>query len=112
MAEIESMLSLVPSDTKPPAIVRTVATRDEGTRALVDAVVAFHACARETGALDRKRRMTLGRQLEDAVTRRLVQRAMAALGPGEKEALVDRLVRRELDPWSAAEELVGRAVRA
>ena len=112
VAEIESTLSLVPSDTKPPAIVRTVATRDEGTRALVDAVVAFHACARETGALDRKRRMTLARQLEDAVTRRLVQRAMAALGPGEKEALVDRLVRRELDPWSAAEELVGRAVRA
>ena len=79
VAEIESMLSLVPSDASPPAIVRTVATRDEGTRALVDAVLAFHARARDTGALARKRRMTLGRQLEDAVTRRLVQRAFGAL---------------------------------
>jgi len=112
VAEIESMLSLVPSDAPPPAIVRTVATRDEGTRALADAVAAFHARATGSGAIDRKRRMTLGRQLEDAVTRRLVQRAFGALRPGEREALVERLVRRELDPWSAAEELVGRTARA
>ena len=112
VAEIESMLSLVPSDTQPPAIVRTVATRDEGTRALVDAVLAFHARARDSGALDRKRRVALGRQLEDAVHRRLVQRAFGALGPGERDLLVERLVRRELDPWSAAEELVGRTARA
>ena len=108
VAEIESMLSLVPSDAVPPAIVRTVATRDEGTRALVDAVLAFHERARDSGALARKRRMTLGRQLQDAVTRRLAERAFAALGPGEKDALVERLVRRELDPWSAADEARGK----
>jgi hypothetical protein len=56
--------------------------------------------------------MTLARQLEDAVTRRLVQRAFGALLPGERDALVERLVRRELDPWSAADELVGRTARA
>ena len=43
------MLSLVPADTEPPAIVRTVATRDEGTRALAEAVLAFHARARDSG---------------------------------------------------------------
>ena len=112
VAEIESMQSLVPSDTQPPAIVRTVATRDEGTRALAEAVLAFPAGARDSGALDRKRRIALGRQLEDAVHRRLVQRAFGALAAGEREALVERLVRRELDPWSAAEELVERAARA
>ena len=112
VAEIESMQSLVPSAAAPPAIVRTVATRDEGTRALVDAVLAFHARAKDSGTLDRKRRTALGRQLEDAVQRRLVQRAFGVLGPGERELLVERLVRRELDPWSAAEELVGRTARA
>ena len=112
VAEIESMLSLVPSDAVPPAIVRTVATRDLGTRALVDAVLAFHERARDSGALARKRRMTLGRQLRDAVTRRLAERAFGALRPGELDALVERLVRRELDPWNAAEQVVGRAARA
>jgi LAO/AO transport system kinase len=45
VAEIESMLSLVPGEGAAAAIVRTVATRDEGTRALADAIAAFHARA-------------------------------------------------------------------
>ncbi len=65
VAEIESMLSLVPGERPPPAIVETVATRDEGTRALADAVQAFHARAGDTGALARKRRLQLRRQLEE-----------------------------------------------
>jgi LAO/AO transport system kinase len=112
VAEIESMLSLVPTGTVPPAIVRTVATRDEGTRALADAVFAFHARAHGSGAIERKRRIQLGRQLEDAVRQRLLERAFGGLRPGERDAMVDRLVRRELDPWSAADELVGRTARA
>jgi LAO/AO transport system kinase len=112
VAEIESMLSLVPTGTVPPAIVRTVATRDEGTRALADAVFAFHARAHDSGAIERKRRIQLGRQLEDAVRQRLLERAFGGLRPGERDAMVERLVRRELDPWSAADELVGRTARA
>jgi LAO/AO transport system kinase len=108
VAEIESMLSLVPDGNEPPAIVRTVATRDEGTRALADAVLAFHARAFEAGTLARKRRLQAAGRLEDAVRARLMQRAFAGLGPGERDALVERVARRELDPWSAADELVGR----
>jgi len=112
VAEIESMLSLVPSGTPPPAIVRTVATRDAGTRALADAVFAFHARARDSGTLARKRRSQLGRQLEAAVRQRLMQRAFSGLRPGEKDAVIERLVRRELDPFTAADELLGRLARA
>jgi LAO/AO transport system kinase len=109
VAEIESMLSLAPGVGPPPAIVRTVATRDEGTRGLADAVLAFHARAKATGALAEKRKAALARQLEDALKRRLLQRAFA---PGEREAIVERLARRELDPWSAADRLVEKAAHA
>jgi LAO/AO transport system kinase len=112
VAEIESMLSLVPGEGPPPAIVRTVATRDEGTRALADAIFAFHARARDTGALADRRRTQLRRQLDDAVRRRLVERLVSTLQPGETEALVDRIARRELDPFTAAEELTSRVARA
>jgi LAO/AO transport system kinase len=112
VAEIESMLSLAPGTEPAPAIVRTVATRDEGTRALAEAALAFHARARATGALAEKRRQALARQLEDALRRRLLQRAYAALAPGEREAMVESLVRREIDPWSAAERLLERAAPA
>ena len=112
VAEIESMLSLVPAAGPPPAIVRTVATRDEGTRALADAVHAFHARARDSGALAAKRRGQLRRQLDDAVRRRLMERLASGLRSGEAEALVERLVRRELDPFTAAEELTSRMAGA
>jgi len=112
VAEIESMLSLVPGDGEPPAIVRTVATRDEGTRALADAIAAFQARARDTGALAAKRRSQLRRQLDDAVRRRLLERLVSTLRPGETDALVERIARRELDPFTAAEELISRVAPA
>jgi LAO/AO transport system kinase len=112
VAEIESMLSLAPDASQRPAIVRTVATQDLGTSELAQATLAFHARARASGALAGKRRAALARQLDDALKRRLLQRAYAALAPGEREALVESLVRRELDPWSAAERLAGRATHA
>jgi LAO/AO transport system kinase len=112
VAEIESMLSLLPSDEEPPAIVRTVATRDEGTSALAQAVAAFHERARGSGALARKRRAALERRLEDALARLLLRRALETLSPGEREAALDSLVRRETDPWSAAERLAGRVTHA
>jgi len=34
------------------------------------------------------------------------------LGSGELQAMVDRIAARELDPYSAAEVLVNRTVRA
>jgi LAO/AO transport system kinase len=112
VAEIESMLSLVPGEGPPTAIVRTVATRDEGTRALADAIAAFHARARDTGALAAKRRGQLRRQLDDAVRRRLMDRLVSTLQPGETDALVDRIARREIDPFTAAEELSSRMAGA
>jgi LAO/AO transport system kinase len=112
VAEIESMLSLVPEEREPPAIVRTVATRDEGTRELLDAVRAFHARAVGTGSLARKRRGQAGRRLDEAVRQRLLERALAGLAPGERDALVERLAKREIDPWSAADALVARVAHA
>jgi LAO/AO transport system kinase len=112
VAEIESMLSLVPEEREPPTIVRTVATRDEGTRELLDAVRAFHARAVGTGSLARKRRGQAGRRLDEAVRQRLLERALAGLAPGERDALVERLAKREIDPWSAADALVARVAHA
>jgi LAO/AO transport system kinase len=108
VAEIESMLALADGSEPRPAIVRTVATRDEGTRELLAAVVAFHEQAKRSGALAARRRQRLGRQLDDAVRRRLMERLARSLRPGETDALVERLVSRELDPFSAAEELTSR----
>jgi LAO/AO transport system kinase len=109
VAEIESMLSLAGEDGPRPAVVRTVATRGEGTGALLDEVLAFHARAEASGALGRKRREQLRRQLEHAVRERVMGHVFArVVPPGELDATVERLVAREEDPFSAAERIAGR----
>jgi LAO/AO transport system kinase len=107
-AEIRAMLSLAPRpDT--PAIVRTVAIRDQGTTALLDAVFEVRSRAAANGGLALKRRLRLRRQLEEAVRQRLMTRVRRrVLPPEDEERLLERLVRRELDPASAADDVVAR----
>jgi LAO/AO transport system kinase len=109
VAEIESMLSLAGEDGARPAVVRTVATRGEGTGALLDEVLAFHARADASGALGRKRRAQMRRQLEQAVRERVMGHVFArVVPPGELDATVERLLAREEDPFSAAERIAKR----
>jgi LAO/AO transport system kinase len=109
VAEIESMLSLAAGDGEPPAIVRTVATRDEGTAALLDEVLAFHRRGQASGALAGKRRARLRRQLEDAVRHRVMGHVFRrVVPPSDLEATVERLVARAVDPFTAADEIASR----
>ena len=109
VAEIESMLSLAPAGAERPAIVRTVATRDEGTAALLEAVRDFQGRAAASGALERKRRAQLRRQLEEAVRHRLMGQVFRTVVPPDAlEATVERMAGRAVDPETAAEEIVKR----
>jgi LAO/AO transport system kinase len=109
VAEIESMLSLAAADGPPPAIVKTVATRDEGTEALLEAVETFRRHASESGALEAKRRARLRRQLEDAVRQRVMGHVFRrVLAPEELERTVERLAARAVDPFTAADLIVER----
>jgi LAO/AO transport system kinase len=109
VAEIESMLSLAEPGSPRPEIVRTVATRDEGAAALLDAVEAYRARASESGALEARRRARLRRQLEGAVRERVMGHVFQrVVPPAELEATVARLAERSVDPFTAADGIVER----
>ena len=109
VAEVESMLSLAPPGAPVPAIVRTVATRDEGTAELLDAVEAYRTRASEAGLIESRRRARLRRQLEDAVRKRVMGHVFErVVPPAELEATVERMADRSLDPFSAADGIVER----
>jgi len=109
VAEIESMLSLAAAGAERPAIVKTVATRDEGTGALLGAVRDFERRAAASGALARTRRAGLRRQLEEAVRHRVMSQVFrTVVPPAELEATVERMASRVVDPFAAAEEIVRR----
>ena len=109
VAEIRAMLSLAAHEERLPAIVKTVATADEGIDDLLVAVEEFRARAESSGLLEQKRRALLARQLEDILHDRLMRRMRArVLTPDETARIVDRMAARELDPFSAADEVLGR----
>jgi LAO/AO transport system kinase len=108
VAEIQSLLGMGHGE-QVPEIVKTVATADQGTADLARAVEAFRAKAVATGLLERNRRAQLKRQFEEAVRARVMTHVFSTVVPAaESEAILERLHRRELDPFTAAEAVARR----
>jgi LAO/AO transport system kinase len=109
VAEIESMLSLATHEGHRPRIVTTVAATDEGVDRLLEAVEEFRAQAQASGLLARKRRARLRRLLEETLQERLRRLVSERALPAEEmESMVDRLEAGEIDPFAAAEKVLGR----
>ena len=104
VTEIEGMLSLRDHGTKEwrPPVVRTSAATGDGIDDVVAAVRRF--ADREPVADDRARRRARAR-LESILFGRLVERIAAERGLDDT---VDAIVAREVDPYTAARDLVRR----
>lgn len=109
VAAIEGMLALhdFGADAWRPPVLRTVATSGEGIEALVEAIGRFRA--RGDVARDRRRAESARARILDLVTRRVAARLTAQ--PDDVEALRARVLavsQRKLDPYAAADQLLGR----
>jgi LAO/AO transport system kinase len=99
-------LSDLPHDTWRPPIVTTVASAGEGVADLWDAVLAHRAAAESTGELERRRSFRLREELREIVAQRLGQRARQLCSGARWDELVEAVVERDVDPWSAADEML------
>jgi GTPase len=92
-----------------PPIVKTEATTGKGVAELWQAVKAFRAHSEGTRARRLKARNEF--RLRDLLTHRFMEHVeRVLLGPGQFEALVDRIAKREVDPYTAASEILERAI--
>jgi LAO/AO transport system kinase len=89
-------------------IIKTVAHRDEGAAELADAIEKHREYLSESGRLDEMRRHRARRQLLAVTQAALLESALAAAGP-LLDDLVEQIARREIDPRTAAERLIGAA---
>lgn len=98
-------LTTWPDGWRPP-VVRTVAVRGSGTDDVLSAVESHRSHLSSSGLLEARR----GRRARDELGRVLVAlletRARAAMGEGRWRALLEAVVGRRTDPWSAAEEIL------
>ena len=116
VAAIEANLSLQSfgaEEWRPP-IVKTVSTTGQGIGDLVEAIARFrtHAGSEEAGKTTaRRQRLRDEQRLWSLVSQAFVERlARDVLAEGELAAIVDRIVARDLDPHTAAGQLLARAL--
>jgi LAO/AO transport system kinase len=113
VSSVESNLSLhsYGSGEWRPPVLKTVATSGVGVPELVAAIAQFRAHSNLVQASRRRTRSEF--RLRELVSHRfmdhLEQKVLAA---GELGSLVDRIAARELDPYTAANELLVRALQS
>jgi LAO/AO transport system kinase len=96
-----------------PPILKTVATSGQGVPEFLDAVEAFrkHAAGGQTGEAALRRHLRDEHRLRTLVAQQLLDRLQRhVLSPGEWTTIVDRVTAREVDPHTAADELLDRAL--
>ena len=106
VAEIESLLGLqnyAEGDWR-PAIVRTEATTGKGIGELVDAIAQFQKHATTVESRRRARAETQLRAILAARLMRQIESRVSAMTMGK---VIDRIVARSVDPYTAADEVLG-----
>jgi GTPase len=110
-ASIEAMLALETwgdGRWRPP-ILKTEATTGKGVPELLDTIERFRDHTRAIQGERRRARAEF--RFRELLGRRFMQHVEErVLPPGEFEAVLDRIARRELDPYTATAEIIGRAI--
>ena len=107
--DLEGMLDLGdrPAGAWRPPVLEAVATTGRGVEEVWAAVAQHKAHLEATGELARRRERRLVEELRSIVARRLEERARQLLGQEGLERLEGDVVGRTLDPWAAADEVLG-----
>jgi len=90
---------------KPP-ILKTVAIRGEGVEAVVDALKEHLGYLKESGQLELRNRERGEEEVKRIIEEALLGRLRSRLREGEWERMMLRIAERELDPYTAAKELL------
>ncbi len=107
--EIRGVLSLGPSTSWRVPIVKTEAAKGEGVAELAEKISEHRDHIEAEGTLDERRARNLRNEvLELAASRMRRQLEAAVADDASVRELLDRVVKRDLDPASAAKELLDR----
>ena len=107
VTSIESNLTLQTygRDQWRPPILKTIATNGTGVPELVDAIWKFRSHSEATRSARRQKRSAF--RLRELVAKRFMDHLeRGVLRPGELEAMVERVAAGEVDPYTAADELL------
>ncbi len=109
--EVRTALSLGPSGDWKVPIVKTVASKGEGIGELLEAMDAHRRHVEETGTLEQRRSRNLRSEVLGLAAARMRTELEGRIGEDPAVAeLLERVVRRETDPATAAAQLLEMTV--
>jgi LAO/AO transport system kinase len=105
--EIRGVLALGPHVSWEVPVVRTEAVKGEGVAELAEKITAHRAHIEAEGTLEERRARNLRNEVVELATARLRRQVEASVAEDDRVSeLLERVVRRELDPASAAAEIM------
>ena len=109
--QLKAMLDLgFEGDTMPP-IVKTVATEGKGVEPLVNEIDKLVGSKSQEFINSRKKRL-ISWMLRDIISEKIYQTVSQNIPESEFESLVERIFKREIDPYTVADDIVGRLKKA
>ena len=107
IAANQALRTAGPEEWRPP-IVKTIATTGEGIPELRAAIAQFQThSTKVSGGRTRKRQEY---RLRELLSHQYLQHLERVLPAGELDRVIDRIAAREIDPYTAANELIERYV--
>jgi LAO/AO transport system kinase len=109
LVDLEMMIDLAgyEKDEWTPPILKTMAVRNEGVKELVDTIGEHMEYLISTGSLDKRLRDRVKAGLKDWIREEGVRIVLNRLkDAGEYEPLIDRMMKREVDPHTAAVDAI------
>ena len=107
VSDIRAMLDMIPQTHKwNPPVLKTIAITGDGTTELLN-VITQHKGYLEAEDLDAQRRQRIENELIEAIRQRVAESILRDLKrKGKFDDLVNKILAKELDPYSAAEKVV------
>jgi LAO/AO transport system kinase len=94
-----------------PPIVKTVATEGEGVEPLINEIDKLVGSKSQEFINSRKKRL-ISWMLRDIISEKIYEAVSQNIPESEFESLVERIFKREIDPYTVADEIVGRLKKA
>ena len=114
ISQLRAMLHLggPPRDGWEPPIVPAIAIRDQGIAEIAAAVERHRAHLHASGQQATRDRDRAGREFQQIIQEAALEQLRARYAGAAWEALVSRIAARELDPYTAAADLLGSGGRS
>jgi len=111
VSDIEAMLNMNPEGKWRPPVVKTTAITGEGTPELLDKINE-HKNYLKSGALKMRRRQIIQAELVEAIREKATESIVNYLKQrGKLDDIVDKILMRKTDPYSAAERLLAERLK-